>query len=74
MRVAQWLGDLRAEAPCLESLGGVLSRVGRVGEARLHLRRAVELYSQLGRPEADSIRAELLRLGPVPAGPRSPEG
>lgn len=74
LTVAQRLGDLRAETPCLDSLGGILVRLGRTAEAKMHLRRAVELYTQLGRPEAAAVRDRLRRLdlpepaaAPVPA-------
>jgi DNA-binding SARP family transcriptional activator len=60
--LAHRLGDLRAEAPCLDSLGSILLRTGRAVEARMHWDRAAALYGLLGRPEGALVGGRLARL------------
>ena len=61
LELAGRLGDAYEQARAHSGLAAALHAAGDVGLARHHRSCALELYSALGAPEADAIRAELDR-------------
>ena len=61
LALAGQLGEAYEQARAHHGLAAALDAVGDVSLARHHRSCALELYSALGAPEADAIRAELDR-------------
>jgi tetratricopeptide (TPR) repeat protein/transcriptional regulator with XRE-family HTH domain len=62
--MVQRSGVRQSEARCRYGLGSALTRLGRVDEARAHLRRAVRIARQVGPAEvADQSLARLAEIG-----------
>ena len=59
LALAGQLGEAYEQARAHHGLAAALHAVGDDGLARHHRSCALELYSALGAPEADAIRAEL---------------
>jgi DNA-binding SARP family transcriptional activator/Flp pilus assembly protein TadD len=59
LALAGQLGDAYEQARAHNGLAAALQAAGDVGLARHHRSYALDLYSALGAPEADAIRAEL---------------
>ncbi|WP_329389454.1 tetratricopeptide repeat protein [Streptomyces sp. NBC_01351] len=58
------------QAFALDGIGRALAALGRADEAAAHWRRALDLFTRMGLPEADTVR-ELLE-SPAPPGPAVP--
>jgi tetratricopeptide (TPR) repeat protein len=63
LALASQIGDTYEQARAHNGLGTALSATGDLVLAQHHRRRALDLYSELGAPEADSIRVQLAALG-----------
>jgi DNA-binding SARP family transcriptional activator/Tfp pilus assembly protein PilF len=62
------LGDKYQLARARDGLGHACQAIGEAVEARRHWQEALAVYTELGVPEADQVRAQLAtKPGPVPA-------
>jgi Flp pilus assembly protein TadD len=63
LALASQIGDVYEQARAHNGLAAAIQAAGDVVLARYHRRRALDLYSELGVPEADSVRDQLAALG-----------
>jgi DNA-binding SARP family transcriptional activator/tetratricopeptide (TPR) repeat protein len=62
LTLATQIGDTYEQARAHNGLGAALHAAGDADLARHHRRRALDLYSELGAPEADDVRARMAAL------------
>jgi DNA-binding SARP family transcriptional activator/Tfp pilus assembly protein PilF len=67
LALASQAGDAYEQARAHSGLGDALSACGDVTVGRYHLRRAFDVYTEIGAPESAAIRARLAALEPGPA-------
>ena len=73
--LAGHIGDKHQQARAHDGLGRSYHATGDPGQARHHWRRALTLYTELGAPEADGVRARLTATqGAEPREPHPPAG
>jgi tetratricopeptide (TPR) repeat protein len=64
LTLASQTGDAYERARAHAGLGAALSACGDVTIGKRHLRRALDVYAEIGAPESEGIRARLAALEP----------
>ena len=59
LELSRRIGDVYQEALAHDGLGSVLRHTEGAAAAREHWRRALDLFEQIGVPEADAVRSRL---------------